>query len=120
MLIGVYADDGDVNKFLSEKYRDVSAAELKGNDKLKEDLMECDVGMTIRLQIVYGRLSIRSVRSAFEESVGSRLHKFGGSDTKELLQRLPTVFIYSFCSLIFKVGYLFVSLICLSPHLELI
>ncbi|KAG6400795.1 hypothetical protein SASPL_137638 [Salvia splendens] len=89
---GVYADDSDVNKFLSEKYRDVSATELKGNDKLKEDLMECDVGMTIRLQIVYGRLSIRSVRSAFEESVGSRLHKFGGSDTKELLQRFTAQF----------------------------
>lgn len=86
LCIGVYADDADVKKFLSEKYGEVSASELKGNEKL-EDLMECDVSMTIRLQIVYGRLSIRSVRSAFEESVGSRLHKFGGSDTKELLQR---------------------------------
>lgn len=87
LCIGVYADDADVKKFLSEKYGEVSASELKGNEKLKEDLMECDVSMTIRLQIVYGRLSIRSVRSAFEESVGSRLQKFGGSDTKELLQR---------------------------------
>lgn len=85
--IGVYADDGDVKKFLAVKYGEVSATELKGNDKLKEDLMECDVSMTVRLQIVYGRLSIRSVRSAFEESVGDRLQKFGGSDTKELLQR---------------------------------
>lgn len=88
---GVYADDADVKKFLSEKYGEVSASELKGNEKL-EDLMECDVSMTIRLQIVYGRLSIRSVRSAFEESVGSRLHKFGGSDTKELLQRFTAQF----------------------------
>ncbi|KAH6772769.1 Chalcone-flavanone isomerase family protein [Perilla frutescens var. frutescens] len=84
---GVYADDGDVKKFVSEKY-----GELKGNEKWEEDLMDCDVGMTIRLQIVYGRLSIRSVRSAFEESVGSRLHKFGGSDNKELLQRFTAQF----------------------------
>lgn len=90
--IGVYADDVDVKKFLSEKYGELSALELKGNEELKNDLMECDVSMTIRLQIVYGRLSIRSVRSAFEESVGSRLQKFGGSDTKELLQRWRTVF----------------------------
>ncbi|KAI3449642.1 hypothetical protein Pfo_006307 [Paulownia fortunei] len=89
---GVYADDADVKKFLSEKYGELSASELKGNEELKENLMECDVSMTIRLQIVYGRLSIRSVRSAFEESVGSRLQKFGGSDNKELLQRFTSQF----------------------------
>ena len=44
--------------------------------------------MAVRLQIVYGRLSIRSVRNAFEESVGNRLIKYSdGSDTDELLQR---------------------------------
>uniref|UniRef100_J3MM85 Chalcone--flavanone isomerase n=2 Tax=Oryza brachyantha TaxID=4533 RepID=J3MM85_ORYBR len=48
--------------------------------------------MTVRLQIVYGRLSIRSVRSAFEKSVGSRLKKFGGSDTNELLQSFVSLF----------------------------
>lgn len=61
-------------------------SQLKEKD-VNEDLMENDVCMTVRLQIVYGRLSIRSVRNAFEESVGDRLQKFGGSDNKELLQR---------------------------------
>ncbi|KAL6564359.1 hypothetical protein OROMI_015809 [Orobanche minor] len=89
---GVYADDADVKKYLSEKYGDISASELKGNEELKEDLTECDVSMTIRLQIVYGRLSIRSVRNAFEESVGRRLYKFGGSDNQELLQRFTSQF----------------------------
>ncbi|KAK6141461.1 hypothetical protein DH2020_024821 [Rehmannia glutinosa] len=89
---GVYADDADVKECLSEKYGDLSASKLKGNEKLKEDLMQCDVSMTIRLQIVYGRLSIRSVRSAFEESVGSRLQKFSGSDNKELLQSFTSQF----------------------------
>ncbi|KAL8530614.1 hypothetical protein ACS0TY_007591 [Phlomoides rotata] len=89
---GVYADDSDVKKFLGEKYGALSASEFKGNNELKEDIMESDISMTIRLQIVYGRLSIRSVRSAFEESVGSRLQKFGGSDTKELLQSFTSQF----------------------------
>ncbi|KAL3644874.1 FKBP12-associated protein [Castilleja foliolosa] len=89
---GVYADDDDVKKSLSEKYGDISASELKGNENLKEDLMECDVSMTIRLQIVYGRLSIRSVRNAFQESVGIRLQKFGGSDNKDLLERFTSQF----------------------------
>ncbi|KAK4482272.1 hypothetical protein RD792_009424 [Penstemon davidsonii] len=89
---GVYADDSDVKEFLSEKYGALSSSELKGNEELKEDLMESDVSMTIRLQIVYGRLSIKSVRSAFQESVASRLHKFGGSDNEELLQRFTSQF----------------------------
>lgn len=86
-VVGVYATDEDIKRHLSEKYGKLSASELQGNKEFTEDLMESDISMTIRLQIVYGRLSIRSVRSAFEESVGSRLQKFGGSDNKELLQR---------------------------------
>jgi hypothetical protein len=39
------------------------------------------------VHIVYGRLTIRSVRGAFDKGMGTRLQKFGGQeDTKELLQ----------------------------------
>lgn len=86
-LIGVYADNDEVKKVLGQKYGKLSISELKENEGFKEDLMEGDICMTVRLQIVYSKLSIRSVRSAFEESVGSRLQKFGGPDNKELLQR---------------------------------
>ncbi|OMO77689.1 Chalcone isomerase [Corchorus capsularis] len=79
---GVYANGDDLKKSLSEKYGNLSAT----------DLMEADISMTVRLQIVYSKLSIRSVRSAFEDSVGSRLQKFGGSDNKELLQRFTAQF----------------------------
>ncbi|KAK3018348.1 hypothetical protein RJ639_004760 [Escallonia herrerae] len=48
--------------------------------------------MTVRLQIVYGKLSIRSVRNAFEESVGKKLRKFEGSDNKEVLQQFTSLF----------------------------
>ncbi|GFZ04743.1 chalcone-flavanone isomerase family protein [Actinidia rufa] len=85
---GVYADNGDIKKVLGEKYGKASASEIENKD-LIDDLMESDICMTVRLQIVYGRLSIRSVRSAFAESVGNRLQKFGGSDStdnKELLK----------------------------------
>lgn len=83
----MYANGDDLRKLLSEKYGKLSATELKDNKDFNNDLMEADICMTVRLQIVYSKLSIRSVRSAFEESVGSRLQKFGGSDNKELLQR---------------------------------
>jgi len=87
LCIGVYADGNDLKQQLEEKYRKFSASELKGNAELINDVLEQDIRMTVKLQIVYGRLSIRSVRSAFEKSVRSRLQKFGGQDTKELLQR---------------------------------
>uniref|UniRef100_A0ACD5YX19 Uncharacterized protein n=1 Tax=Avena sativa TaxID=4498 RepID=A0ACD5YX19_AVESA len=88
---GVYADDSDL-KQLREKYQKLPVSELKENTDLINDALERDIRMTVRLQIVYGRLSIGSVRSAFEKSVGSRLQKFGGSDTKELLQSFVSLF----------------------------
>lgn len=84
--LGVYANDADVRNILKEKYETLSGSESKGKD-LKDELMDKDIRTTVRLQIVYGRLSIRSVRTAFEESVGNRIQKFGGSDSKELLLR---------------------------------
>ncbi|EEF41696.1 fatty-acid-binding protein 1 [Ricinus communis] len=89
---GVYADDDQVKKVLGEKYGKISISELKQNKGFKDDYMEGDICTTVRLQIVYSKLSIRSVRSAFEESVGSRLQKFGGPDNKELLQRFTSQF----------------------------
>lgn len=89
---GVYADDGDIKKMMGEKYGKLSPSELEENERFGEDIMECDIPMTVRLQILYSRLSIGSVRSAFEESVGSRLQKFGGAGNKELLQRFTSQF----------------------------
>ncbi|XVE73126.1 hypothetical protein DITRI_Ditri11bG0092600 [Diplodiscus trichospermus] len=89
---GVYANGDDVKKFLREKYGNLSASDLKDNKDFSNDLMETDISMTVRLEIVYSKLSIRSIRSAYEESVGSRLLKFGGSDNKELLQRFTSQF----------------------------
>lgn len=85
---GVYADCDDVKKLVvGEKYANLPASEIRGNKAFMDDLMEADIKMTIRLQIVYGKLNIRSVRNAFQESVGNRLKKFGGLDNDELLQR---------------------------------
>ncbi|CAN0830498.1 Fatty-acid-binding protein 1 [Linum grandiflorum] len=78
---GVYADKDEVQKCLDKRQATLSASELK------QELLEADVCLTVRLQIVYGKLSIRSVRNAFEDSVGSRLQKFGGPENKEVLQR---------------------------------
>ncbi|RCV13622.1 hypothetical protein SETIT_2G360500v2 [Setaria italica] len=89
---GVYADGNDLKQQLEEKYQKFSGSELKENAELINDALEHDIRMTVKLQIVYGRLSIRSVRSAFEKSVGSRLQKFGGQDTKELLQSFVAIF----------------------------
>ncbi|KAK8503563.1 hypothetical protein V6N13_027430 [Hibiscus sabdariffa] len=66
---GVYTNGDDVKKFLSNKYDNLSASELKDNKDLKNDLMEADISMTIRLQIVYGKMSIRSIRNAYKSQL---------------------------------------------------
>lgn len=87
LSIGVYADEDDIKKTLGDKYAKLSSLEIVQSKEISDQLLESDINMTVRLQIMYGRLSIRSVRSAFEDSVGSRLKKFGGSENNELLQR---------------------------------
>ncbi|KAL1197627.1 Fatty-acid-binding protein 1 [Cardamine amara subsp. amara] len=89
---GVYADCDDVKKLAGEKYANLPASEVRGNKAFMDDLMEADIKMTIRLQIVYGKLNIRSVRNAFQESVGNRLKKFGGLDNNDLLQSFTSLF----------------------------
>lgn len=89
---GIYADASDVKKLITEKYGNISPSDLQGNKEFNKDLLENDISMTVRLEIIYGKLSIRSVRSAFEESVGCRLEKFGGSENTELLQRFTSQF----------------------------
>lgn len=88
---GVYADESDIKK-LRAKYGTPSVSELKGNKEFIADVLDQDSRITVRLQIVYGRLSIGSVRSAFEKSVGDRIKKFSGSNNKELLQSFTSIF----------------------------
>lgn len=94
----MYADCDDVKKLVGEKYANLPASEIRGNKAFMDDLMEADIKMTIRLQIVYGKLNIRSVRNAFQESVGNRLNKFGGLDNDQLLLRYFTFLLPSLLS----------------------
>ncbi|KAL5578588.1 hypothetical protein UlMin_011030, partial [Ulmus minor] len=64
-------------KYLGEKYEKLLIADIIEKKELVDDLVESDISMTVRLQIIYSKLIIRSVCSVFEESVGSRLQKFG-------------------------------------------
>ncbi|XP_031488407.1 fatty-acid-binding protein 1 [Nymphaea colorata] len=89
---GVYVDDSSIKQVLSEKYGSTQSSELEGKERLCTDVLENDLCVTVRLSIVYGRLSIRSVRNAFEESVGNRLRKFSGDENRELLQRFTSQF----------------------------
>ncbi|KAH9301882.1 hypothetical protein KI387_013465, partial [Taxus chinensis] len=89
---GLYADKLSLQEKLLDKYRKQSETELKENKEFYEDVIGNDLGLTVRLEIVYSRLSIGSVRSAFEESIGNRLWKFSGTENKELLQRFTSQF----------------------------
>ncbi|KAI3975817.1 hypothetical protein MKX01_017614 [Papaver californicum] len=62
---GVYADDSEIKKLLTDKYNEYSASELKENCKLNEDIMEKDIHITVRLQIAYGRLTNAELLQSF-------------------------------------------------------
>ncbi|XP_068653590.1 fatty-acid-binding protein 1-like isoform X2 [Aristolochia californica] len=89
---GVYADEQEIKNLMAESFGKFSVSELKENKNFYAQILDKDLSMTVRLQIVYGSLNIRSVRNAFEESVGTRLKKFSRSDNKELLQRFTSQF----------------------------
>lgn len=84
---GVYVDPASLKSHLSDKYGSEDPEELKEDEEFYDDVMGNDVGLTVRLVIVYGSLKIGSVRGAFEESVGSRIKKFGGAANSDLLKR---------------------------------
>lgn len=83
----MYVDPTSLKGMLGHKYGDLDPEEVKKDEEFLKDLMEKDVGLSVRLVISYGRLKIGSVRSAFEESVGSRIKKFGDGSEGDLLKR---------------------------------
>ncbi|KAG0582588.1 hypothetical protein KC19_3G071600 [Ceratodon purpureus] len=89
---GVYVDPASLKSHLGDKYSDTDPEELKKDEEFYDDVMENDVGLTVRLVIVYGSLKIGSVRGAFEESVGSRIKKFGGAENNDLLKSFTGAF----------------------------
>jgi len=89
---GIYVDKNSLKEKFVDKYGKMSVTELKDSKEFYEDVIGNDLSLTVRLEIVYGKLSIGSVRSAFEESIGNRLQKFSGSPNKELLQRFTSQF----------------------------
>ncbi|CAM6059489.1 unnamed protein product [Sphagnum tenellum] len=89
---GVYADPESLRGKLSAQYGSMTSDELKKNPGFYKDVIEKDVGLTVRLVIVYGNLKIGSMRSAFEESVGGRIKKFSNGEDGDLLSRFTSAF----------------------------
>lgn len=89
---GVYANEASLKDKLGSKYMQQSVADLKESKLFYEDILASDFDLTVRLVIVYGRLKVGSVRSAFEESIGSRIKKFSGTENRPLLESFTTLF----------------------------
>ncbi|KAL2644004.1 hypothetical protein R1flu_011591 [Riccia fluitans] len=89
---GVYADPDSLRTTLGDKCENLNTEEVKKAPALYDDVIEKDVGLTVRLVIVYGKLKIGSIRSAFEGSIGSGLKKFSGEENRELLESFTGAF----------------------------
>ncbi|CAK7346584.1 unnamed protein product [Dovyalis caffra] len=72
---------GDICMTPDEEIRKTLRFELKESKEFKEGIMGGDICMIVRLRIVYGTLSFRSVRSAFEESTKAVRKSLGNQIT---------------------------------------
>ncbi|KAH7670592.1 Chalcone isomerase protein [Dioscorea alata] len=77
---GIYADNEKLKEDLKAKF---GKAPEKANKELYDAVINSDVGMTVRLVIVYGSLTMSMVRKNFDEGLGASLKKLNGGQKNE-------------------------------------
>eukprot|EP01018_Ginkgo_biloba_P025263 Gb_17645 [translate_table: standard] len=84
---GIYVDEKSLKQKLKDKYNE--STKLNVNKEFYEDVMGCDVGLTVRIVVVFAGLSMGLVRSNFQETVAARIKKLnGGKHSEELSKRM--------------------------------
>ncbi|KAH7682897.1 Chalcone isomerase protein [Dioscorea alata] len=84
---GIYADNAALGKLLVDKF--TKAPEEKPTKELYEAVINSDVGMMVRLVIVFGGLTMSMVRKNFDEGLGSSIKKLnGGQKNDELVNKV--------------------------------
>lgn len=81
---GIYGDIAGLKQLLRSKHG--KPTEIDGTKELYESVINSDVGMVVRLVIVFGGLTMSLVRKNFDEGLGASLKKLtGGRPDEELL-----------------------------------
>lgn len=89
---GVYANPKSLYQTLLGKYGSTLPSNLKDDSSFFNDVLNQDTQLAVRLTIYYKGLKIGQVRSAFEESLGSKILKLSGKPQKDLLSSFTKLF----------------------------
>ncbi|KAF8399782.1 hypothetical protein HHK36_015652 [Tetracentron sinense] len=83
---GMYADNEKLKDLLREK---IGKAPAKPTKEMYQAVIDSDVGMMVRLVIVFFGLTIGMVRKNFDEGLGASIKKItGGQKNEELLKKV--------------------------------
>ncbi|KAJ0989010.1 hypothetical protein J5N97_007366 [Dioscorea zingiberensis] len=83
---GIYTDNAKMREFLAGKFDKVPE---KASRELFEFVINSDVGMMVRLVIVFGSLTMSMVRKNFDEGLGASIKKLnGGQKNDELVNKV--------------------------------
>lgn len=82
---GIYGDIAGLKQLLRSKHGDATEFDTK---ELYESVIDSDVGMVVRLVIVFGGLTMSLVRKNFDGGLGASLKKLTGGRTDEELLTL--------------------------------
>ncbi|KAK4477366.1 hypothetical protein RD792_016587 [Penstemon davidsonii] len=82
---GVYADNEKLKDLLKTK---IGKAPTKPTKEMFQMVIDSDVGMMVRLVIVYSNLTMSMVRKNFNEGLGSSIKKLTGGKNEELTNKI--------------------------------
>ncbi|KAH6774396.1 hypothetical protein C2S52_002645 [Perilla frutescens var. hirtella] len=82
---GIYADNEKLKDLLREK---IGKAPSKATKEIYEMVIDSDIGMMVRLVIVFSNLTMNMVRTNFDEGLGAIIKKLTGRKNEELAKMI--------------------------------
>lgn len=83
-IAGIYADNDKLKDLLKAK---IGKAPSKATKEMYQMVIDSDVGMMVRLVIVFNALTINMVKKNFDEGLGASIKKLTGGKNKELTKK---------------------------------
>lgn len=82
---GIYADNEKLKELLRSK---IGKAPAKATKEMYQTVIDSDVGMTVRIVIVFSNLTMSMVKKNFDEGLGASIKKLtGGKKNDELANK---------------------------------
>ena len=84
IFAGIYADNLKLKDLVKSK---IGKAPSKPTKEMFQMVVDSDVGMTVKLNIVFSNLTMSMVRKNFDEGLGAAIKKLTGGKNDELAKK---------------------------------